>query len=120
MHIITLNARLDASSMFGDGYRWGLFPSVSYAWRFSEAAFLSGLTFINDSKFRASYGRSGNAGDIKAYDRHGLYSSPGNGQYINLSAIEPSQVELNNLRWETTDQLNIGVDIMHVRDSINN
>lgn len=111
-HIFMVNARADASSIFGSDYRWGLFPSVSYAWRFSDEEFLYGAYFLNEGKFRVSYGRSGNAGKIKAYDRHGLYQTPSSGDmYLNIPAIMPVQVELQDLRWETSDQLNIGIDV---------
>ncbi|HKK61822.1 MAG TPA: hypothetical protein VJ951_04630, partial [Bacteroidales bacterium] len=109
-HIFQINMRNDASSRFGENSRWGAFPSASYAWRFSDEPFLSYLSFIEDSKLRVSYGLSGNS-NVRAYDRHGLYDSNGSGQYMDISTIVPTQVQLQKLQWETSTQLNLGLDI---------
>ncbi len=109
-HMFQFNVRGDASSRFGTSSRWGFFPSASYAWRFSSAKFLQNMTFLDDSKVRMSYGLSGNS-NVGAYDRHGLYSSSGSGAYMDVQAIIPTQVELQKLKWETSTQLNIGLDL---------
>lgn len=109
-HIVQFNVRADASSRFGSDSRWGIFPSASYAWRFSSAKFLQNLTFLDDSKLRMSYGMSGNS-NVGAYDRHGLYSSNGTGAYMNIQTIIPTQVELQKLKWETSTQFNVGLDL---------
>ena len=109
-HIFLLNIRGDASSRFGASSRWGFFPSASYAWRFSDEPFLDNLYFIDDSKFRLSYGLSGFS-DVKAYDRHGLYSSTGKGAYMDIQTVIPTQVQLQKLQWETSKTLNIGIDL---------
>lgn len=110
-HIVQLNARVDASSKFGQDYRWGLFPSASYAWRFSDEAFLQNVTFMEDSKFRISYGRSGSDSGIGAYSRFGIYSAPSGGQYLDIATLMPTQVALQNLRWSLSTQLNAGFDL---------
>lgn len=107
-HIFQVNIRNDASSRFGENSRWGAFPSASYAWRFSDEPFLSYLSFIEDSKLRVSYGLSGNS-NVRAYDRHGLYD--GSGQYMDIQVIVPTQPQLQRLQWETSTQLNLGIDI---------
>lgn len=109
-HIVQFNVRADASSRFGTSSRWGIFPSASYAWRFSSAKFLQNLTFLDDSKLRMSYGQSGNS-NVGAYDRHGLYSSDGTKAYMGIQTNFPTQVELQKLKWETSTQLNIGIDL---------
>lgn len=110
-HIIQVNARVDGSSKFGKDYRWGLFPSASYAWRFSDEGFFDGLTFMDDSKVRISYGRSGSDAGIGSYSRFGIYSAPSGGQYLNIATLMPTQVSLENLRWSVSTQLNAGVDL---------
>ncbi len=110
-HLFQLNARIDASSKFGKDYRWGLFPSASYAWRFSDEDFFSNLTFLNDSKIRVSYGKSGSDSGIGAYSRFGIYSAPSGGQYLDIATLMPTQVALQNLRWSLSTQLNAGVDL---------
>lgn len=109
-HIFQVNMRSDASSRFGASSRWGYFPSVSYAWRFSSEPFINHWTFLDDSKFRMSYGLSGNS-NVRAYDRHGLYASTGKGAYMDLQSVIPTQAQLQRLKWETKTTLNVGVDI---------
>lgn len=107
-HIFQANMRSDASSSFGASSRWGNFPSVSYAWRFSGEPFLENWNFMNDSKFRISYGLSGRS-NVGAYHRHGLYD--GIGSYMDIDAVIPTQAQLQRLKWETTTMLNVGVDL---------
>jgi TonB-linked SusC/RagA family outer membrane protein len=109
-HIFQFNMRTDASSRFGASSRWGTFPSLSYAWRFSGEPFLDDWDFLNDSKFRVSYGLSGNS-SVGAYDRHALYASTGKGAYMDIQSVIPTQAQLQRLQWETTAQLNVGFDI---------
>ncbi len=120
-YIFQANARLDANSKFGETFRWGLFPSVSYAWRFSEESFMKRLGIFGDSKLRVSYGRTGRS-DVGAYDRHGYYSDAGSGAdgvssaYLEMSTLIPIQVELERLKWETVDMFNIGIDLAMFKD----
>ncbi len=117
-YIIELSTRVDANSRFGDTFRWGLFPSAAFAWRFSEEEFIKNLGYFGDSKLRVSYGRAGSSG-VRAYDRHGIYSDAGSGgTYMNMSTIIPIQVELERLKWEMQDMLNIGLDISMFRERL--
>jgi TonB-linked SusC/RagA family outer membrane protein len=109
-HIFQVNMRSDASSRFGASSRWGTFPSVSYAWRFSGEPFLDSWEFLNDSKLRISYGYSGNS-SVGAYDRHALYASTGKGSYLDIQSVIPTQAQLRKLKWETTSTFNVGIDI---------
>ena len=109
-HIFQFNIRTDASSRFGTSSRWGTFPSVSYAWRFSDEPFLKKFKFLDDSKIRFSYGLSGNS-DVRAYDRHALYASTGKGAYMDIQSIIPTQAQLQKLQWETSGTFNAGLDI---------
>ena len=116
-HIFQFNMRTDASSRFGASSRWGSFPSASYAWRFSDEPFLSSLSFLNDGKFRVSYGLAGKS-DVRAYDRHGLYSSTGKGAYMDIQSIIPTQAQLQRLQWETSTSLNVGLDLAFFDDRL--
>lgn len=109
-HIFQLNMTTEASSRFGTNSRWGMFPSVSYAWRFSNEPFIKDLGFMDDSKFRVSYGLSGNS-RVRAYDRHALYASTGKGAYMDIQSVIPTQAQLQRLQWETSSTLNVGVDL---------
>jgi TonB-linked SusC/RagA family outer membrane protein len=118
-HIFNVNARLDANSKFGNTFRWGLFPSVSYAWRFSDETFVRDMGYVDDSKLRISYGRTGSS-SVKAYDRHGIYSAAkGSGTYLNMPTLIPTQVELERLKWETSDMLNVGLDLSMFKERLN-
>ena len=117
-YIFQVNARADANSKFGETFRWGLFPSVSYAWRFSEESFIKDLGILGDSKLRVSYGRTGRS-NVGAYDRHGYYSDAGgSGAYMEMATLIPIQVELERLKWETVDMFNIGMDLAMFRDRL--
>ncbi|MFN8135163.1 MAG: TonB-dependent receptor [Bacteroidales bacterium] len=59
-YLATATIRYDGSSRFGEGNKWGLFPSGSLAWRISDEDFMKSLTFINSMKIRAGYGVTGN------------------------------------------------------------
>src|SRR5690606_33732179 len=59
-YLVTGTVRYDGSSRFGEGNKFGLFPSGALAWRISKEEFFSGLDFVNDMKIRAGYGLTGN------------------------------------------------------------
>jgi TonB-linked SusC/RagA family outer membrane protein len=106
-YIASLSGRLDASSKFGENNRTGLFPSASLAWRLGEEAFMDNLSSISELKVRTSYGLTGND-DIPPFLYAELY---GVTSYKGLSGIYPSSIPNPDLKWESTAQLNIGVDI---------
>ncbi|MDD2951620.1 MAG: TonB-dependent receptor [Parabacteroides sp.] len=120
-YMITANVRWDGSSKFGAGNRWGFFPSVSGGWNFSEERFLeSTKSWLSQGKLRVGWGEIGNQ-TIPA----GAYLSQyGNGnpsiwyaQYYQFGMGNPalfasrSQVGNPNLKWETTRQLDLGLDL---------
>jgi len=74
-YIFSAIVRADANSKFGANNRWGIFPSISGAWRFSSESFLESWTFLNEGKLRFSYGQSGKQPN-NAYDRHGIFNIP--------------------------------------------
>jgi TonB-dependent starch-binding outer membrane protein SusC len=105
--------RLDGSSRFGANNRFGFFPSVSGAWLISEEDFLKGGNYVSDLKLRASYGTTGN-------DQLGsLFNSanfPGLGlvspgfDYNSSAGFAPTQLANPDLKWETNQTINIGLD----------
>jgi len=103
--------RADQSSKFKGSNKTGYFPSLSVAWRINQENFLKGSNKVNDLKFRASWGQVGNQG-IKPYQ---TYSNFAGGFYVddqnnNILAALPSNLANENLTWETTTQLNLGLD----------
>ncbi|MFC3198326.1 SusC/RagA family TonB-linked outer membrane protein [Parapedobacter deserti] len=110
-YIIESNFRVDGSSRFGRDNRWGFFPSVSGAWRFSDESFMSTTrNYLADGKVRVSYGVTGN-------DRIGQYDAIqryvfGSNFYNGVSGVVPNTLFGNNtLGWETTRQFNAGLDL---------
>lgn len=111
--LATFTLRDDISSRFGPNSRNGIFPSGALAWRLTDEPFLSKLNTFSNLKIRASYGITGNdrIGDYAFLSRFSPYgTSLGLGS--NLSAgIEPASLSNNNLKWESTAQTDIGLDI---------
>lgn len=116
---LNLSLRTDGSSKFGPQNRWGAFPSAQFAWRLSEEPFFKALklSWLENFKFRASYGTAGN--NRVSSDRlfTTLYAtSPNAGGYAETdnsqtAGLYPVQLENPNLKWETTVSRNIGLDI---------
>jgi TonB-dependent starch-binding outer membrane protein SusC len=113
--LLGASARVDGSTRFGASNRYGFFPAASAGWILTEEQFLkdkSGLSFL---KLRASYGRTGNA-EIQNFAQLGLFS--GDAGYGGLAGQRPSQFANPDLRWETTDQVDVGFDFGFLKDRI--
>jgi TonB-linked SusC/RagA family outer membrane protein len=107
-YMITANFRTDAHSSFGSNNRWGPFYGVAAAWRFSSEPFMRKYEKLNDSKIKVSWGVSGRQpGD--SYARFARYQTQGN--YILSPAIIPTQVQLNNLQWESMTSYDAGLEL---------
>jgi TonB-linked SusC/RagA family outer membrane protein len=105
-YLISGSARTDGSSRFGANKRYGFFPSGSVGWIMSEEDFLKNSSLISNLKVRLSYGLTGNA-EIGNFSALGLFS-PAN--YNGTAGQRFSQISNPNLKWETTAQLDAGVD----------
>jgi TonB-dependent starch-binding outer membrane protein SusC len=109
-YLLTANFRVDGSSSFGPNKRWGYFPSVSVGWRISEEGFFDGVNGVEDLKLRAGWGVVGN--DIGGYAYIGRVGTGSNypvGGVIQPGTY-PASIQNNDLKWESTEQTNIGVD----------
>jgi len=108
-YLFNSNLRYDGSSRFGSQKKWGLFPSISGGWRFSDEKFMNwSKNVIADGKVRVSWGVTGNQ-EIGNYDSYQLYSP--NYMYNGISGIAASNLAYNELSWEQTTQYNIGLDL---------
>lgn len=114
-YLVTANLRTDGSSKLHPDNRWGVFPSVSAAWRLSSENLLSDISWLNDLKIRGGWGQTGNQSGLGDYSYLMLYNIRRiewfeENQQNALPVISPSNIRTNDLHWETTSQTNIGVD----------
>ena len=109
-YIFNGSLRFDGNSQFGDAKRWGKFPALSAGWRMSNENFMKGLSFVEDFKWRLSYGVSGKAPGT-AYGRFAIYDAPSTSAYIYNSIIVPKNIQLTQLRWQKVSQVNFGADM---------
>jgi TonB-linked SusC/RagA family outer membrane protein len=119
-YMLTASVRRDASSVFGTGYKWGTFPSASVAWRISEESFMKGFEFLSDLKLRGGYGVTGNQQGLSPQQSIRLVGSAGQAyfggnQITNFNIV---QNENTDLRWETREQKNIGLDFAFLNSRI--
>ena len=122
-YYLTASFRADGSSKFVGNNRWGYFPSASVAWNFNREAFLEkASSWLSNGKLRLSWGMTGNnrVGDFAALAK--LYSSITT-EYVFNNSYYPgyalSALANKDLKWETTDQVNLGFDLGFFNDRIN-
>lgn len=112
-YLAEFNLRRDGSSKFGPANRYGTFPSASLGWRVSEEPFIKRLDFVSNLKLRASWGLSGND-RIDNYIYAQTYN-PGIdyvlGPDVNVVGVALTSLANPNIRWEQTEQYNIGLDL---------
>ncbi|GAB3496410.1 TonB-dependent receptor [Spirosoma knui] len=110
-YLATASFRVDGSSKYSKGNKWGYFPSAALAWRISNEDFLKDNTFISDLKLRASWGQTGSQA-IGAYATlNQLFSGKTIFDDALYTTYAPGTVLPGNLKWETTEQTDIGVDL---------
>lgn len=133
----TASFRADGSSKFSKKNRYGYFPSGSLAWNFMEEDFMKPLKKVLDSgKLRASWGLTGN-NRIGEYDYYSLLQVLKNriGDYVSNGSVPSGAYPFNNditsvgvvpislpnedLKWETTEQWNVGLDLSFFKERIN-
>ncbi len=110
-YIFTFTARYDGSSKFGAGNKFALFPSGAFSWRLSEEGFLQGINSLSDLKFRVSYGLSGNQAVASGQSQTFLSSTSYPIGGVVQTGVFPSNIGNPNLKWETTTQFNVGLDV---------
>lgn len=106
-YIINGVFRASGSSQLAKGHKWGYFPGISVAWIISNEAFMGDKPLISLLKLRAGWGRTGNISGIPEYASFGLAAY----NYSNPGALEQINYTNDDLTWETTTDLNIGVDL---------
>ncbi len=121
-YMFAATLRRDGSSRFGSANKYGYFPSVSAGWIISKENFMSSLlNYIDNLKLRASWGQNGseNIGDFNYTSVIGngniYYFGTGQVQYNGTS---PTKIANPSLRWETSEQTNIGFDLTTLKSSL--
>lgn len=110
-YLLTVTARYDGSSKFSKNHKFAFFPSAALAWRVSEEDFMKDIDWMSNLKLRGSVGQTGNQ-SIDPYQTFAQLgtSSPifGGGKDIGFGL---SSMANDDLKWETTTQTDIGVDM---------
>lgn len=112
-YVLTASFRRDGVSKFSKENRYGFFPSFALAWRANNEKFIKNLNIFNELKFRAGWGQIGNHGigpygTLSNYGVNGnLYGTPENGTSVPLVL---NNIANPDLTWETTEQINFGID----------
>lgn len=104
----TASIRRDASSQFAEDNQQAYFPSFSAGWRISQETFMQQSTWISDLKLRASTGKLGNQSGLRDYNSLAIYDVNGVLRRLGNPA----------LKWETTNQNNIGIDLSILKNRI--
>ncbi|MFQ3172948.1 MAG: TonB-linked SusC/RagA family outer membrane protein [Polaribacter sp.] len=109
-YYVTASYRADGTSKFSEGNKWGYFPSAALSWRVSEEDFLKDNSTISNLKLRGSYGVTGSQA-IDPYETLNIL----NPSYAVLNdqlslAFAPSEQLPGDLKWETTEQMDFGID----------
>ncbi len=119
-YMLTASVRRDGSSVFGAGNKWGTFPSASAAWRISEESFMKGFEFLSDLKIRAGYGVTGNQQGLNPQQSILLVGASGQTYFAGnqITNYNITQNDNAELRWETREQKNVGVDFAFLNSRI--
>ena len=132
-YLLQAAIRRDGASVFGSNNKWATFPSASVAWRLSQEKFLSGWEPLTDLKLRVGWGQSGNSQGFDIYTSRFFYFNYRDGKNIanrfpyvdeqgnvhSYKRISAARNVNNDLKWETTTMLNIGIDYAFFNGRLN-
>ena len=110
-YLFTVSFRADGSSRFSENNKWGYFPSGAFAWRIKDEPFLVDFDYVSDLKLRVGYGETGSTA-ISPYQTLSQLSSDKTVFADELyTTYAPGTTLPGDLKWETTEQANFGVDL---------
>jgi TonB-linked SusC/RagA family outer membrane protein len=122
--LLTLTARADGSTKFAPGHQWGFFPAASFGWRMSNEKFMEGVKFVDDLKFRLSYGEAGN--NRLSNDLWRVLFAPTDNRPIGFGDVaqpyytySSSLLPNPEIKWETTITRNAGFDFSLFKNRLN-
>jgi TonB-linked SusC/RagA family outer membrane protein len=118
-YLVGFTLRRDGSSVFGPDQRYGVFPSISAAWRISEESFMQNLSWLDDLKIRGSWGVLGSQNNVSAVNAYSLYGSGMTTTYYDITGSSNSIVQgfaVNRIGntatgWEENVVSNVGFDM---------
>ena len=115
-YIADLSMRVDGTTKFGPGHRWGYFPSVSLKWIVSDEPWMeSTKSWLSMFAIRPSWGRVGNQ-PSQNYLYTSKYGSAD--RYLDMSAMTPLNIRLTNLKWQIVTSYNGGIDLAFFDDRL--
>ena len=111
-YLLTASIRTDGSSRIAPDNRWGEFKTISAGWNLSNESFMDGVNFLQNLKLRAGYGETGNLPSaLNAYANIVNVSVfPADATNLNPGRLPSTQAGNADLQWETSDQINVGLD----------
>ncbi|WP_027137435.1 SusC/RagA family TonB-linked outer membrane protein [Gaetbulibacter saemankumensis] len=123
-YLFTATLRVDGSSRFGENNKYGYFPSAAFGWKMKEESFLKDIDAISSLKFRASWGQTGNQsiGNYQSIDTYAAGPTAVfnvGGTSTQISTTDASRIANPDLKWETTEQWNVGLDFGFINGRIN-
>lgn len=116
-YLFTFTLRADGSTKFGEGNKFGYFPSGAFAWRLINENFMKNQDWISNLKLRLSVGQTGNSNISGAFSYYAFGAnylfggSKSSGTYLESYAN-------NDLKWETTTECNLGIDFGFLNNRI--
>lgn len=117
-YLFTGTIRRDGSSRFGENNKYGVFPSVSGAWRFSDESFINNWNVFSDGKLRAEWGQVGN-NRIPASVSQSVLSGTTYGENQGVTAaVKPDNLANSGIKWEAQEQINFGLDLGFLNNRI--
>ena len=124
-YMVQASLRADAAdlSLLPASNRWGYFPAVSAGWTVSEERFFQPIrNYVTNLKIRASWGQNGSLAALSNYPYSVLMAASGLYPFTNANAFvngyAPNSMGNDELKWETSEQLNIGFDARFLRDRL--
>lgn len=118
-YLMTATLRADGASNFAKNHRWGYFPSVALGWRFTEEEFMKSFSTLSNGKLRLSWGQTGNSNiGNRAVSYYATGYTNGFGG-TETTGVYLAQLGNPDLKWETTSEWNIGLDLGFFNNRLN-
>lgn len=114
-YYLTAGIRSDATSKTGRNSRWGTFPTLSVKWKLNREAFLQKFEWLSDLSLSGGWGKSGKSPN-GSFTYVGTFNTED--AYMDQSAVKPTSMQLNKLKWEVTSSMNGGLQLGFWKDRV--